>query len=173
MKNLLLSTFAVIGIVAGASQATALDQKPTLDLATAEVMAKACLAHQQENKYAPINVVVVDDGGNIILVNRQDGACKACGDIATNKARTAALFNNATRNFETLSYGPAKDGVGADLPGIALVPGLVAFPGGVPVNTGALSTGAVLGGIGVSGASGDEDEQCAIAGINAAKDMLK
>lgn len=161
---------AVLALASFTAQAaSALDDKPVLNLATAQVMAEACLAHQVATKYQPINVVIVDDGGNTILVNRQDGACKACEAIATNKARTAALFNNTTRNFETLSYGPAKDGVAADLPGIALVPGLIAFPGGLPIVVG----GVPIGGIGVSGASGDEDEQCAQAAIDAAADLLK
>jgi glc operon protein GlcG len=149
--------------------ASALDKKLTLSLEVAEVIADACLAHQVKTKYQPINVVVVDDGGNIIVVKRQDGACKACGAIATNKAHTAAMFNNSTRNFELLSYGPKKDGVGAELPGIALVPGLIAFPGGVPI----LAGGVPIGGVGVSGASGDEDEQCAFAGLEKAKNLLR
>ncbi len=152
-----------------ALSASALDRLPTLNLATAQVMAEGCLAHQVATKYQPINVVIVDNGGNTILVNRQDGACKACEAIATNKARTAALFNNTTRDFEKKAYGEMKDGVGADLPGIALVPGLVAFPGGLPI----VVDGVPIGGIGVSGASGDEDELCAQAGIDAAADLLK
>ncbi len=164
-----IGTVALVVASCAALSANALDRKAVLDLATAQVMAEACLAHQVATKYQPINVVIVDDGGNTILVNRQDGACKACEAIATSKARTAALFNNTTRNFETLSYGPAKDGVAADLPGIALVPGLIAFPGGLPIIAG----GVPIGGIGVSGASGDEDEQCAQAAIDAAADLLK
>jgi glc operon protein GlcG len=168
MKRVLGVTALVVAAMSVQS-ASALSRKPVLDLATAQVMAQACLAHQVATQYQPINVVIVDDGGNTILVNRQDGACKACEEIATSKARTAALFNNTTRNFETLSYGPAKDGVAADLPGIALVPGLIAFPGGLPI----IADGVPIGGIGVSGASGDEDEQCAQAAIDAVADMLK
>lgn len=164
-----LGILAVVVVSFSAQAASALEVKPVLNLATAQVMAEACLAHQVATKYAPINVVIVDDGGNTILVNRQDGACKACEAIATNKARTAALFNNSTRAFETLSYGANKDGVGAELPGIALVPGLIAFPGGLPI----VVAGVPIGGIGVSGASGDEDEQCAQAAIDAAVDLLK
>jgi glc operon protein GlcG len=149
--------------------AFALEKKAVLSLEAAEVIANACLKHQVQTKYKPINVVIVDDGGNVILLKRQDNACKACGKIAESKAHTAALFDNTTRNFEKLSYGAKKDGVGADLPGIALVPGLIAFPGGVPIKAG----GVVVGGVGVSGASGDEDEQCATAGINAAQGLLK
>lgn len=165
----IIRTLSAAALLLVGAQTHALDQKPTLNLEVAEVIANACLAHQKDVKYQPINVVVVDDGGNIVLTKRQDGACKACGEIAENKAKTAALFNNTTRNFELLSYGPAKDGAGADLPGISLVPGLVAFPGGVPITI----AGIPIGGVGVSGASGDEDEQCALAGIAAAEGLLK
>lgn len=168
-KKNLVAILGTLVWLAVATPASALDNKPTLSLEAAEVIANACIAHQQATRYAPINVVVVDDGGNTILVKRQDGACKACGAIATNKARTAALFNNTTRNFESLSYGEKKDGVGAALPGIALVPGLVAFPGGLPI----VISGVPIGGVGVSGASGDEDEQCAAAGIKQATSLLK
>jgi glc operon protein GlcG len=153
----------------GTFPSVALEKKPALSLDAAEAIANGCLKHQVEKKYKPINVVVVDDGGNVILLKRQDNACKACGKIAESKARTAALFDNSTRNFEKLSYGEKKDGVGAELPGIALVPGLIAFPGGVPIGIG----GVPVGGVGVSGASGDEDEQCSLAGLSAAKDLLR
>lgn len=151
---------ALLLSAAGVSSA---ETKQVLTLTDATTMAEACLKHQAQANYKPINVVIVDDGGNIILTNRQDGACKACGQIAESKARTAALFDDATRSFEVKAYGKNKDGVGADLPGIALVPGLIAFPGGVPIHAG----GTVIGGVGVSGASGDEDEQCAMAAIQA------
>lgn len=158
-------TFAALA----AQAASALDRKPVLNLKAAQVMAEACMAHQVATKYKPIQVVIVDDGGHVIHLSRQDGACKACEQIATDKARTAAMFNNSTRGFETLSYGPKKDGVGAELPGIALMPRMIAFPGGLPI----VINGVPVGGIGVSGASGDEDEQCAQAGIDAAKNLLK
>ncbi|WP_320201335.1 GlcG/HbpS family heme-binding protein (plasmid) [Agrobacterium sp. rho-13.3] len=150
-------------MILSATGVAAAETKQFLTLADATTMAEACLKHQSKAKYKPINVVIVDDGGNIVLTNRQDGACKACGDIAESKARTAALFDDATRSFELKAYGKNKDGEAAEMPGIALVPGLIAFPGGVPIHSG----GTVIGGIGVSGASGDEDEQCAIAAIGA------
>jgi glc operon protein GlcG len=176
--NKSLKTYAVCGALALISfpalsvPSFALETKPVLSLEVAEIIANACLAHQVATKYKPINVVVVDDGGNVILVKKQEGACKACGDIAKSKARTAALFDNTTRAFEKLSYGEKKDGVGADLPGIALVPGLIAFPGGLPIHVGGAADGVVIGGVGLSGASGDEDEHCSAAGIAAATDKL-
>ena len=156
-------------IIICASTANALETKPVLSLEVAQKMANACIAHQQENGYKPINIAIVDDGGNNILINRQDGACKACDLIAINKARTAALFNNPTRVFETVSHGPELNGEGAKEPGLAHVPGLITFPGGLPIRVGDTP----IGGIGVSGASGGEDEQCAAAAIKAVDTLLK
>jgi uncharacterized protein GlcG (DUF336 family) len=56
------------------------------------------------------------------------------------------------------------------IPGIAQVPGIIAFAGGLPLMT---ADKAHVGGIGVSGGTADQDEECAQAGIDAAKDMLK
>lgn len=162
-------------LLAGAAASTiafaanALESKLQLSLAAAEVIANACLAEQAKAKHSPITVVVVDDGGIPLVVKRQDSACKACVQIAELKARSAALFNLTTRTLETLSYGEKKDGVGAALPGAPHIPGIIVFPGGVPIAV----NGSPIGGVGVSGASGDEDERCALAGIAATKGQLK
>lgn len=147
----------------------ALEQKSQLSLAAAEAVANACLKQQAVSKHAPITVVVVDDGGIVKVAKRQDNACKACEQIAEMKARTAALFNAPTRALETMSYGEKKDGVGAAIPGAPHVPGIIVFPGGVPITVG----GVPIGGVGVSGASADEDEACALAGIAGANEWLK
>ena len=56
------------------------------------------------------------------------------------------------------------------VPGLALVPGIIAFAGGLPIMT---EDKVYIGGIGVSGGTSDQDETCAQAGIDAAKDDLK
>lgn len=144
--------------------AESLAAKPVLSNALAQEMVAACFADQAANGYSNINVYVVDDGGHLLSASRQDGACKACADIAENKAITSALYGAPTRVMADLSFGENRDGVGAGLPGAAFVPGIVAFAGGLPITT---ADGDVLGGIGVSGASSDEDEQCAQAGVDA------
>ncbi len=78
------------------------------------------------------------------------------------------MFPFSTRLFAELSFG--KNGNPAPIPGIAHVPGIATFAGGLPIMT---ASGSQIGGIGVSGASSDEDEQCAQAGIDAVADMLK
>ncbi|MDP6954125.1 MAG: heme-binding protein, partial [Alphaproteobacteria bacterium] len=62
-----------------------------------------------------------------------------------------------------------KDGEPGRVPGLVEIPGVAAFAGGLPIMTAA---GQQIGGIGISGATSDEDEACAQAGIDAIADML-
>ena len=105
---------------------------------------------------------------NEIIFERMDGAFLGSGDVARHKAQTSARFPWPTRVVEQIAYG--KDLKGGPVPGIALVPGVVAFAGGLPIMT---ADKVQIGGIGVSGGSADEDEMCAQAGIDAVKDQLK
>jgi uncharacterized protein GlcG (DUF336 family) len=150
--------------------AETLRSKAVLGIETAQLMIEGCFAAQAVGAHAAVNVVVVDDGGRMIAAGRQDGACKACMEIAEDKAVTSALYAAPTRLFADLSFGAKRDGVAAGLPGAAFVPGLVAFAGGLPVTT---ASGDVIGGIGVSGASEDQDEACAKAGLGAVTDVLQ
>lgn len=167
-RSLAVALMAVV--VPTVAWAEGMESKPVLSQAAAQTMVEACFANQKSNGYSNVNVFVVDDGAHLLAAARQDGACKACADIAKNKATTSALFAAPTRVMADLSFGENRDGVDAGLPGAAFVPGIVAFAGGLPITS---ASGEVVGGIGVSGASSDEDEQCAQAGIDAIADLLK
>lgn len=159
-------------LAAGLSVSGLAGELPTKAVLTHDLagrMIAACFAAQQQAGHAGVTVVIVDDGGQLIAAARQDGACKACADIARDKAVTSALFAAPTRAFADMSFGAGRDGVGASLPGAAFVPGLVAFAGGLPVQT---RDGTAIGAIGVSGASEDEDESCAQAGLDAIAESL-
>jgi hypothetical protein len=80
----------------------------------------------------------------------------------------SARFPFPTRGIEQLAH--RKNLKGGTVPGIAQVPGVTAFAGGLPIMT---EDRAHIGGIGVSGGSADQDETCAQAGIDAAKDARK
>lgn len=169
MKRRLVAIALTAAIAPTALWAEGMESKPVLPQAIAEVMIEACFADQESRGYSNVNVFVVDDGGHLLAAARQDGACKACAAIAENKAIASALYAAPTRVMADMSFGKNRDGVDADLPGAAFVPGIVAFAGGLPITS---ASGAVLGGIGVSGASSDEDEQCAKAGIDAVAELL-
>jgi glc operon protein GlcG len=70
--------------------------------------------------------------------------------------------------LRAITYG--KDLKGGTVPGLALVPGIIAFAGGLPIMT---DDKVHIGGIGVSGGTADQDETCAQAGVDAVKDSLK
>lgn len=170
MTRRLLAAAALLTCMPALAVAGELPSKGVLTHDVADRMIAACFAAQAGAGHAKVSVFVVDDGGQLIAAARQDGACKACAEIAHNKAITASLYASPTRAFADLSFGVARDGVDAGLPGAAFVPGLVVFAGGLPVTT---KAGDVVGAIGVSGASEDEDETCAQAGIDAVTDSLE
>jgi uncharacterized protein GlcG (DUF336 family) len=138
-----------------------------VDLQTAKKMADACEAKAAEEGWK-MNVAVVDGGADLVLFRRMDGAFLGSVEIAQMKAQSSAMFPFPTRGLGEIAFG--KDGEPGRTPGLAFVPGLAAFPGGLPVMT---ADGAHLGAIGVSGGTGDEDEACAQAALDAVADQLK
>jgi len=113
-----------------------------------------------------MNIAVVDDGANLIMFERMDGAYLGSVYISQHKAMTSANFPFATRFFQELAFG--KEGRPGMVPGIADVPGIISFAGGLPIMT---ANKVQIGGIGVS--TSDQDEQCAQAALDAAKEELK
>jgi glc operon protein GlcG len=147
--------------------AMALDKAPVISLDLAKKMAAGCEAKAREMSWK-MNISVVDSGANEIFFEKQDGAFLGSRELALRKAQTSAHFPFPTRVVEQLAYG--KDLKGGSLPGLAQVPGVVAFAGGLPVVT---EDKVQIGAIGVSGGTADQDELCAQAGLDAAKDVLK
>ena len=145
----------------------ALKSKPVINLSMAKVMADACEADQKSSGYAPINIAIVDAGGDLVLFRRQNDAFLLSIDIATKKAVSSAGIPFPTRLIEELVYG--KDGKAGIIPGLAHSKDIVAFAGGLPIRT---KSGVLLGAIGVSGATADEDEQCAAAALKAVENIL-
>ena len=108
-----------------------------------------------------MNIAVVDAGANLKAFGRMDGAWLGSIDIAIRKARTARFFDMNTGQIGQLSQP------GGPLFGIEHSNGgLISFPGGIPLlNKG----GVVVGGIGVSGSTVENDHLVAEAGAAAAK----
>ena len=144
----------------------AIKSKPVINLSLAKVMADACEVIKKTG-YAPINIAIVDAGGDLVLFRRQNDAFLLSIDIATKKAISSAGIPFPTRLIEELVYG--KDKKGGIIPGLAFSKNIVAFAGGLPIKT---KDGILLGAIGISGATADEDEQCAAAAIKAVENML-
>lgn len=103
-----------------------------------------------------MNVAVVDAGGNLKAFARMDGAWLGSIDIAERKARTARYFDMPTGDLGKLSQ-PGKPLYGIEHSN----GGLITFPGGVPLKA---ADGTVVGAVGVSGSTVENDHACAEAG---------
>lgn len=107
-----------------------------------------------------MNIAIVDAGANLKAFHRMDGAWLGSVDIACKKARTARFFDMPTGEIGQLSQP------GGTLYNIENTNGgLISFPGGLPITN---DQGTVIGAIGVSGASVEEDHAVASAGLDAA-----
>jgi len=104
-----------------------------------------------------VNAAVVDEGANLKAFIRMDEAPLLSGTIAQNKAYTAAAFGKPTHEwYPMIKEEPAL------LTGIVHTDRLVVFGGGIPL----IYKGIIVGGIGVSGGTADQDVQCALSGLN-------
>ncbi|WP_022978230.1 GlcG/HbpS family heme-binding protein [Nevskia ramosa] len=107
----------------------------------------------------PMNVAVVDAGGNLIAHARMDGAWIGSVDISINKAFTARAFNLATKDLADNSQpGQQFFGIHGSNHGRIMI-----FAGGIPLK----KNGHVVGAVGVSGGSGEQDQSVAEAGVAA------
>jgi glc operon protein GlcG len=167
MRAVMLTYFALVGLALSGSAAMAIETKPTLTLDLAKRMAAGCEAKAKQENWK-MNIAVVNDGTKLVYFGHMDGAFLGSIYIAQQKAITSAEFPFPPRFFGELAFG--KEGRPAVTPGIANVPGIIAFAGGLPIITG---TKAQIGAIGVSGGTADQDEECAKAGLDAVTDDLK
>ena len=131
---------------------------PDIDLESAQRVVEAA-RKQAEAINCKMDIAVVDAGANLKAFARMDGAWLGSIDISIKKARTARFFDMPTGSIGELSQ-----------PGGALYNievsngGLITFPGGVPLKD---KSGNIVGAIGVSGSSVENDHTCAVAGAEA------
>ena len=145
--------------VGHAARAQAVLTEQQISLALASEAAMATIAHCQAQGYR-ITVTVVDRGGNVKIVLRDDGAGLHTVNASREKAFTALTFRIPTSEFIQRSENS---------PELRTVEGVIALAGGLPIRSG----DEVIGAIGVGGApGGDRDEACAQAGIDAIADRL-
>jgi glc operon protein GlcG len=134
-------------------------EKKTLTLQGAEQVIAAAKAEAKKLQAPGGVIAVVDDGGNLMALERLDGTFSAGANISIGKAKTAVMFKKPTRFFEELINSSGK--------GRTVMTALENFTpliGGIPI----VVEGQIVGGVGVSGAaSADQDEKLAIAGSNA------
>jgi uncharacterized protein GlcG (DUF336 family) len=133
-----------------------------LKLADAETVIDAALAAARKLNLAPLAVAVLDAGGHVIAFKREDGAGIVRFDIAYGKAWGALGMGFGTREIAARAekFPAFITSLYAISQGRA-----VPSPGGVLILDG---DGDVIGAVGISGDTGDNDERCALAGIAAA-----
>jgi glc operon protein GlcG len=132
-------------------------EKKTLTIDGAKKVIGGAIAYAKKNNAPGGVIAVVDEGGNLMALERLDGTFAAGANISIGKARTAVLFKRPTKVFEDI----IKNGRTAmvALPDAYFTP----LQGGVPITI----DGQIVGGVGVSGAaSAQQDEELAMAGAN-------
>ena len=165
MKRFMHFTVVCCLVCLASGTALAQDVRKTLPgdltLRQAQTVLAAALKKAEEIK-VPVNIAVVDAGGNLKAFARMDDAFLGSIDIAAKKAVTARFFNMSTRDLGKASQP------GQPLYGIEVSNGgLVIFAGGVLLTD---MAGTIAGAVGVSGGTVDEDESIALAGAKALKD---
>ncbi len=132
-------------------------ERKTLTIDGARRVIAGAIAYARKNNAPGGVVAVVDEGGNLMALERLDGTFAAGANISIGKARTAVLFKRPTKAFEDI----IKNGRTAmvALPDAYFTP----LQGGIPITI----DGQIVGGVGVSGASSaQQDEELAIAGAS-------
>ena len=155
-------SFRIAAIILAIASLTAVAQaqtieKKSLTIEGAKRVIAAAVAYANKNNAPGGVIAVVDEGGNLMALERIDGTFAAGANISIGKARTAVLFKRPTKVFEDI----IKNGRTAmvALPDAYFTP----LQGGVPITI----EGQIVGGVGVSGASSaQQDEELAIAGAN-------
>ena len=144
-------------LIAACAQANAqTEQKSGLTLDKAKKVIAAAVAEAKSRNAPGGAIAVVDDGGNLIALERLDNTFAAGANISIGKARTAALFKRPTKTFEDI--------INKGRTAMTTLPDFTPLQGGVPI----LIDGRIVGAVGVSGAaSAQQDEDLAIAGAKA------
>ena len=151
-----LGLLFALAIVSNAQAQTV--AKKGLNLEGAKKAIAAAVAEAKKLNAPGAAIAVVDEGGNLMAVERLDNTFSAGALISIGKARTAALFKRPTKAFEDL--------INKGRTAMTTLNDFTPLQGGIPI----MVDGQIVGAIGVSGAaSAQQDEELAIAGANAIK----
>jgi uncharacterized protein GlcG (DUF336 family) len=144
----------VLTVWARDSQAEELATKKALTLGVAKQIAAAAEKHAAENKWN-VCIAIVDDGGHLVYFSRMDGTQTGSVQVAQKKAQTAIGFKRPSKVFE--------EGVAGGRNVLLALPGAVPLEGGLPLS----AEGQMVGAIGVSGVTAQQDGMIAEAGVDA------
>jgi glc operon protein GlcG len=131
---------------------------PSIAVDNAEKAVAAAFAEARKNSWN-MAIAIVDTSGNLVYYEKMDGTQLGSAIVSIDKARSAALFKRPTKVFQD---AVAAGGEGLRILGLQ---GAVPIEGGIPI----VLQGQIVGAIGVSGGTSQQDAQCATAGVNALK----
>src|SRR5262249_10556660 len=129
-----------------------------IGLENAKKVAAAAVAEARKNNFT-MAITVVDTAGNLVYFEKMDGTQTRRGNGSIQKKRPTVLFKRPTKSFQDTV---AQGGVGLRMLGL---PGAVPVEGGIPLMEG----GKIVGAVGASGGTSEQDGQCAQAGANTMK----
>jgi glc operon protein GlcG len=150
----------LVGLFKGPSLAQELPTKRSLNLDTARQIASAAEKHARENQWK-VCIAIVDDGGHLIYFQRMDGVQTGSVEVSQRKAQTAIAFKRPTKVFE--------EGVAGGRNALLGLPGAVPLEGGIPLTV----DGEMVGAIGISGVTAQQDGMIAQAGVDALPAILR
>ena len=161
LHSVLRSFLLVLLLVFTASSVSAQMPNPygaPINLESAKKAAAAAVAEARKNNWTEA-VAILDPGGALVYFEKMDGTPTGSVSVAIGKARSAALYKRPTKVWQDIVAG---GGAGLRILGLE---NAVPLEGGLPL----VMDGKIVGAIGLSGGSTDQDGQCAKAGVDALK----
>lgn len=155
-----MKLFLMAALSVSLVDAAELTNKKSLNLAVAKQIAAASEAEARKNNWNVV-ICIVDDGANLLYLQRMDETQIGSIDVALEKARTAIKFKRPTKALE--------DAVAGGRMAVLKLPGALPVEGGLPLT----HEGKIIGAIGVSGVLSSQDGQIAQAGANALAGVAK
>jgi len=151
--GLSLLTLALLAPLAASAQALPNHYGAPIGVETARKAAAAAIAEAKKNGWT-VAAAVVDPGGVLVYFERIDGTQNGSSEVAQEKARTSAAFKRPSKALEdVVTSGKSQ---------FLRLPGALPIEGGLPL----VIDGKIVGAIGVSGASSQQDGECAKAGVD-------
>ena len=151
MRKLLSLAVLAVSLVSANVLAGDMATKKALTLDVAKEIAAAAAAHARENNWNVV-IAIVDDGGNLIYLERMDGTQIASIEIAIGKAKTAIGYKRPSKKL--------GDAIAGGRPELVTLPNAMTFDGGYPL----IYSDQFVGGIGISGVTSTQDGYVAAAG---------
>jgi glc operon protein GlcG len=151
----LAAIFSVAAMIIAASANAQVAEQKNITLDAAKKVVAEAVKYAKANNAPGGSIAVVDNGGNLVYMERLDGTFAASAEVAIKKANTSALFKAPSVKLENSINGGRQ---------ALITVGHTFLQGGIPI----IYNGQVIGAIGVSGAaSAQQDEEIAIAGSKA------